>query len=332
MSVATTRSSDPAPQLGVGLLAPWLSTTNLGNRVIADSIYAALARVGIRPTMEFGTFRRSPVANLWRELRDVGPVIAGGTSILSPRMERWWPFWATPEVAHFLRGRVILMGVGWARYSDKTSAYTRWVLNKMLDPDAIHSVRDSYTAERLAEIGIKTVVTSCPTLWDIHTWQAHHGRASRLILTVTDYNKDPMRDAAWISRVRATGIPVTFQPMSAEDNAYLIGELGVDPTEVALPTLAELNRALREEGTSMIGTRLHAGIRGLQHGRAAAIFALDNRAIEMAKDARLPVYGFDDVDNWLAPATGGNGPATPVEPLTDDIGIAIKTFLGQFAT
>ena len=323
--------SPTATPLDVGLLAPWISHTNLGNQVIGDAVYAALADVGVRPVMEYTLYRRSPVANLWRSLRGVNRVIVGGLSILSPRMERWWPFWLTPEVAHFLRRRITLMGVGWARYSERTSAYTRWVLHKVLDPDAVHSVRDSYTAQRLAEIGIHAVVTNCPTLWDIDTWQAHHGRASRLILTVTDYNRDPGRDAAWIAAVRATGIPVTFQPMSAADNAYLIGALGADPSEVAMPSLESLNQALSEPGTAMIGTRLHAGIRGMQRGRAVTIFAVDNRATEMAKDARLPVYAFDDIDQWLAPAVGGTAPATPVAPLPDHTRTAINAFLAQFA-
>ena len=46
-----------------------------------------------------------------------------------------------------------------------------------------------------------------------------------------------------------------------------------------------------------VGTRLHGGIRALQCGIKATIFAVDHRAIDMARDFSLPVFGINEINN-----------------------------------
>ena len=43
------------------------------------------------------------------------------------------------------------------------------------------------------------------------------------------------------------------------------------------------------------GTRLHGGIRALQHRRRAIILAIDNRAVELGSTTGLPVVAADEV-------------------------------------
>ena len=61
------------------------------------------------------------------------------------------------------------------------------------------------------------------------------------------------------------------------------------------PSLDALDDLLQTESLDYVGTRLHCGIRSLQHKRRSLIIAVDNRATEMGKDFNLPVVQRNDV-------------------------------------
>ena len=51
-----------------------------------------------------------------------------------------------------------------------------------------------------------------------------------------------------------------------------------------------------------MGTRLHAGVRALQHKKRTLILSVDNRANEIAKDTNLPVISRDNlaaIASWI---------------------------------
>ena len=67
--------------------------------------------------------------------------------------------------------------------------------------------------------------------------------------------------------------------------------------EVIAPSLKAFDSVLADEPSiDYIGTRLHAGIRALQHKRRAIIIGVDNRAAEMSKDINLPHLAREDID------------------------------------
>jgi polysaccharide pyruvyl transferase WcaK-like protein len=74
--------------------------------------------------------------------------------------------------------------------------------------------------------------------------------------------------------------------------------------EVVPPNLQAYDQLLRgSESLDYVGTRLHAGVRALQHGRRTTIFEIDNRAAEMSKTLSLPTVAVErgaDVDQALA--------------------------------
>jgi hypothetical protein len=67
-------------------------------------------------------------------------------------------------------------------------------------------------------------------------------------------------------------------------------------------SLAALEQLLREP-IDCIGTRLHCGIKCLEHGRRSLVLGIDNRAMEIAADTALPVVWRSDLDSlrsWIA--------------------------------
>jgi polysaccharide pyruvyl transferase WcaK-like protein len=72
--------------------------------------------------------------------------------------------------------------------------------------------------------------------------------------------------------------------------------------KVISPSLAAYDQILASEELDYIGTRLHGGIRALQHGRRSLIIEVDNRAAEIASDTNLPTVKRDDfnaVKHWI---------------------------------
>lgn len=75
---------------------------------------------------------------------------------------------------------------------------------------------------------------------------------------------------------------------SIDDLAYL-KKLGYYArVEVVPPTLAAYENVLKSD-IDYVGTRLHGGIQALNFGKRSIILAVDNRALEIAKDTNLPV-------------------------------------------
>src|SRR5690606_19316855 len=68
-----------------------------------------------------------------------------------------------------LRHKVVLLGVGWWQYQEKpVSTYSKMMYRSLFSKRYLHAVRDNYTAQKLAEIGIKNVInTGCPTVWGL---------------------------------------------------------------------------------------------------------------------------------------------------------------------
>ena len=96
-----------------------------------------------------------------------GVVVLAGSNILSSHMERQ-RLWRVPAlVRRALRKRVVLCGVGWWSYEHDPCRYTRRWLRQVLHPTFPHSVRDQYTAGKLAALGFNVSFTSCTSTWGL---------------------------------------------------------------------------------------------------------------------------------------------------------------------
>lgn len=313
--------------MNVGVLAPWAATNNLGDYVIGDACVSALWDHGITVSEAYPTHIRPPLRHLRRAVR-CHRLILAGTNALDARMESNLRFWVTPDLAACYRHKVILMGVGWGTYNTRITKYSRWVIAQLLDPDALHSVRDSFTGRVLTALGYRVEVTGCPSTWEVKQAAPALEPQGGAIATLTHSNRGAsQRDSQWLAQLADLFGDWAVQPMEFRDVAYA-RDLAVPASRILPVSLQAFNRRLSAGPVTVVGTRLHAGIRALQFGRPAVIIAIDNRAREMAADFRLPVVEPDadlSVRRWLQEER------TPGPVLNQGQAASVQRFLDSLA-
>ncbi len=282
------------PILAIGVLNTGIASENTGDCIIMEAALRQLdASLPLARRIHFTTHERLSRAS--RQLqRQVAFNIACGTNLLHTHMAiiKQWQI-------GFLASRwmkpVILLGVGWrARASRRTSLYTRWLLKSLLSREGLHSVRDSYTRRRLEEIGVRNVVnTACPTMWSLtpdFCAQIPAEKGEEAVLTLTDYSPDPQRDRQLIDLVSAAYRRVYFWCQGSGDYAYLSSLGKQDAVQVIGGSLIAYDRLLGNRSLALdyVGTRLHGGIRALQHGRRTLVIGVDHRTEEKRHDFNLP--------------------------------------------
>lgn len=258
---------------------------NAGDQIITQAITThVLERSGVGavrvPTHQHPSFSEK------RSLFRSRTVLAGGSNLLSSHMERHRQWFVTPDLALAMRGKVILCGVGWWQYQSEPCYYTERLLKWILNPSALHSVRDSYTAERLGGLGFKAVNTGCPTMWQ--TVRTRPNAAGTVVATLTDYLKNPENDRRFLQELSSMYGAVRVVAMAQEDVDYFATLDVPENVRMAGVGLATLDHEL-STADEYVGTRLHAGVRALQIGVPAVVIAVDNRATEIARDTALPV-------------------------------------------
>jgi len=296
-----------------------IASYNSGNQIIMDSVLKEIDNLFpqdsiIRiPTEDISTNARRYNSNSLM-------TFVGGTNILNTNIRQYRQWDLTLHNLLILK-RCVLMGCGWFQYEErKITKYTKWAYNRILSQEYIHSVRDSYTKEKQESIGIKSINTGCPTLWRLDENLKeinNHTKTENCILTFTDYNQNPQRDLEIFNILKHKYSIIYFFPQGTGDTSYL-EKLGIaNNVKIINPRLYEFNRIL-SCGTDYIGTRLHAGIRAMQLGQRSFIVGIDNRALEMARDFKLPVLTQDDISQLSDWITGNynirlNLPTTNIE-------------------
>lgn len=291
------------------LLDTSVASTNLGDQIIMQAVRAELERP-LKDALVSSVASHDTMGRKGRSLvRASDLVIAGGSNLISSHI--WMrSVWRLRPLDAFIGMNVVLMGVGWYQFQSKPDPYTRWLLRKVLHPRALHSVRDGYTADMLASIGIANCVnTGCPTLWGL-TPELCAGlprtKAKSVVTTLNTYIRDIEADRRLIELLRSRYETVHAWVQTAEDHDYL-REFG-DDIRILEPSLAAYDRLLSNEpDLDYVGNRLHGGIRALQHGRRAIIVEIDNRAKEMGRDFNLPTVARTDFDQLASMIDGRSG-------------------------
>jgi polysaccharide pyruvyl transferase WcaK-like protein len=288
----------------IGLMDPSIGTSNMGDYIIQDAVKKYIRQI----------FPSSFVANfpsqLSRKMDSVSLmqsqdiILIGGTNLLASNMESRFQWKVNPRDSFFLSNKMVLFGVGWWQYQDTPNAYTSQLYNALLNKDYLHSVRDSYSRDKLHSIGIRNVVnTTCPTLWEVTPEKCLSipmEKANDVITTLTFYNKDYGQDGALIRTLQANYRNVYVWIQGFEDLQYL-KELAPNMERIipVNPDLTFYNEALANSDIEYVGTRLHAGVRALQLGKRTLIVAVDNRAVEIAKDTNLNVIKRSELDKCI---------------------------------
>jgi hypothetical protein len=274
---------------------------NLGNQIIMDAINPMIEKLFQDDFIIKLQYLEKFNQQSHRHIRESKYTFFGGTNALSSQMNRYSQMGFT--LTDTLRiSNVVLVGVGWWQYQKKPNLYTRYLLQRILHREVIHSVRDEYTKNYLQSIGIENVInTSCPTVWGLNNAEYANlsiKRSDKVVCTLTDYHQNPISDSAFLHQMIQKYGSCYLWLQGAGDRQYF-DSLGMPPGSIKLipPKLSAYDQFLIEHDVDYVGTRLHAGIRALQKGRRALILGIDNRAMEIGKNIGLNVCDRKDHDS-----------------------------------
>jgi hypothetical protein len=287
--------------LDLGIIDPSIGTSNLGDLIILDAVISELRKKYPEDLFTHYPAQIHTSYDAKKLMNTKDHLFIAGTNLLSSDMQNHYQWCIDPMHKLFIRHKAILVGVGWWQYQSKPNKYTAGLLKKILSNKYLHSVRDSYTYNKLVEIGITNVVnTSCPTLWGINAEickQIPINKAKNVVTTLTCYDENPELDRKLLKILLNNYENVYLWVQGLDDVKYL-NNIFPEGSRIQLipPTIAAYNKILDDKTIEYIGSRLHAGIRSLQRGLRTMIIAVDNRALEIAKDTNLNVINRNNLD------------------------------------
>jgi polysaccharide pyruvyl transferase WcaK-like protein len=180
--------------------------------------------------------------------------------------------------------------------------YSKKLWQNILTKKIPHSLRDEETKEMLADININnTINTGCPTIWRLdedHCRDIPVEKGRNAILTISGKKTKDIY-LKYIKTVVDNYDKTYIWPQSIVDIPYMDkikSEFG-NQINILPATLKAFDEVLNdEESLDYIGTRLHGGIRALQHKRKSIIIAIDSRAKSFKNDFNLPVIDKDNLN------------------------------------
>ncbi len=282
-----------------------VASKNMGDQIIMDAVNTQLRRIFPKdfflnvPTHDYIDKHGYQLA------REASYIFVGGTNLLTAKMNIYNQ-WRIDLRDFFKLRNAVLMGVGWWQYQTEANLYTRILMRKVLSNRFIHSLRDEYTVQRFTKrILPKALNTGCPTMWDLtedHCRSIPTEKAENVVFTITDYKPNPEKDMELYNALKANYGKVYLWIQGSQDYVYAKRFLPLDEIEIIEPSLKGYDELLASDiSLDYVGTRLHAGIRAMQHRRRSIIIGVDNRATEKKKDFNLPVIDRADVAAHLGP-------------------------------
>jgi Icc-related predicted phosphoesterase len=176
----------------------------------------------------------------------------------------------------------ILVGVGGAATANR---YTRYLYNKVLSHNYIHSVRDKAAYELITGLGLKCEYTGCLTMWKLtpdFCEQIPRRKKDGVIFTLTDYNQDEESDRKIIEILKKNYSKRYFWVQGAHDYDYLNSIADTNGIEIIGPNIDEYSSILECGGVDYVGTRLHACVFAMRHKVRSLIIRVDNRMDAMS--------------------------------------------------
>jgi polysaccharide pyruvyl transferase WcaK-like protein len=275
------------------LYNPSITTLNIGDEIIFESVYK-----NIQPLLEeafvINVSTHLPVSAVFADLlRTAYYKFVCGTNLLRNLLERRFRQWDINCFNVKKLSPCILIGVGWQQDRFPFTPYTKNLYRTILSHETIHSVRDEYTKKRLESIGITNVInTGCATMWELTKKKCStipKTKQRNVVFTLTDYKPDPQKDSEIINILCTEYEYVYLWIQGSEDYTYAKKLDVLDRVKIVSPSLKSYDHLLNDTELDYVGTRLHGGIRALQHGKRTMIIAVDGRATEKKKDFNLPV-------------------------------------------
>lgn len=284
-----------------------LYSSNLGDLIIQEAVEREINEIFKDSEVVRVSTHTFPTSELIIRSNKCSLIFVGGTNLLSSNLNKYRQ-WRISTKQMLRLSKVILFGVGWHSYQQKPNTFSRVFLNLLLSKKIIHSVRDSYTKEKLNSAGIKNVInTGCPTMWPLKNYCVEdfpQKKADNALIMLTDYAKDPETDYKLLEIVLQHYKKVFFWPQGKQDLEYLT-KLLVDKNKIVIlgDSIKDFNTFIEENiDFDYIGTRLHGGIKCLLSKKRSIIIEVDNRASEIAQDTNLPTIkrgDFSQLIHWI---------------------------------
>ena len=126
------------------------------------------------------------------------------------------PSISLPASPRWYSHQVVLMAVGMrsTKRAPHFDFLTAKILQNLLSPDYLHSVRDEHTRTELARIGIENVInTACVTMWNLTEKFCEDipvSKAENVLTTITDYDFDPVNDEYMLQTLGITIVMCIF--------------------------------------------------------------------------------------------------------------------------
>ena len=275
------------------LYNPSITTLNIGDEIIFESVHKHIEPI-LENAFVINVSTHLPVSDLFaRALTKADYKFVCGTNLLRNRLGGRFRQWDINIFNAKRLGPCVLVGVGWQKDGKSLSRYTKCLYKKILSKDVMHSVRDEYTKTQLEKMGFTNVInTGCATMWDLTEEKCNSitkKKSGKVIYTLTDYNRDEKMDKKVVDILCKEYEEVYLWIQGNDDEEYA-EDLGIlDRVTVIPPTLKAYDEVLEQNDVEYFGTRLHGGIRALQHGKRTMIIAVDGRALEKKRDFNLPV-------------------------------------------
>ena len=312
----------------VVLFDPALASQNIGDEIISTSACKWLQPLFADEFVLHVSTHQKMSFRYKRYLNDSKLTFVLGSNLLKSGMLFGFRQWDVSVFDTLQVNDAVLVGCGWHTYEKRIDSYSKLLYRRLLSDHFFHSVRDEYAKKKLEEMGITNVLnTGCATMWGFtpdYCAGLPKTKAANVVATLTDYNQDPERDERMLSTLVHNYEKVSLWMQGNGDRGYAASLPSFAKCEVIPSTLDAFDAALNQEDADYVGTRLHGGIRALQHGRRSLIIAIDNRAREMHKDFNIPVLERDEIEklgDWICGES-----ATDIRIPIDEI----ERFLGQF--
>jgi len=289
-------------------------STNLGDIIINDSVMQFL-KLYFKNHEIVRISTHVPITQKEKKLvKNSQLIFVGGTNLLSSDIKKynqWKSNYYNLLINFPIVQNAILFGVGWWQYQNRPTKYTSSFYKKLLSSDYCHSVRDSYTKNKIKEAGVVNCInTSCPTTWPLNGTLADRKKqnTSNVLLMLTDYHPNPEIDNRLIDiLLEKFSSTIYFFPQGAKDLDYIksLASFSKNKERFLLQPhdINELNKFVSSNSDFVyIGTRLHGGIKCLQNGISGLILTNDNRSKELADDINMAAVERDDfsgIIDWI---------------------------------
>lgn len=206
-----------------------------------------------------------------------------GTNLLVPDMFTHFPQWNVNLLNYKPIAGAVLVGVGKGA-GEKSNYYTTMLYKRLLSKKYLHSVRDERTKDYLDNMGIPAINTGCPTMWKLtpeFCSKIPRNKGKEVVFTLTPKGKKEEEDQILINILQKNYDKIYFWVQGIQDLDYFNQFDNREGIVIIPPRLEDYRTILQSETIDYVGTRLHAGIYAMRHGRRTVIIVVDERAREI---------------------------------------------------